>query len=138
MIVRFGRIATQSMAIAALIAMGSPPTSALASPANPICEKVLGGTVCEQDPPGMHYNAVYLQQCNNNLRYIFGRGADGGNLVCAGGGPGGPVWGSAPTLFGEQSPGGACPSWIPGGAAAQTPNGIALICQRGVGWTPNS
>lgn len=106
--------------------------------ASPICEKVAGGMVCEQDPPGMHYDAVYLRQCSSNHRYIFGRGPNGENLVCSGGGPGGPVWGTAPTLFGVQQPGAACPSWLPGGAAAQTLDGIALICQRGVGWTRNS
>jgi hypothetical protein len=123
---------------ALIVAVLGYPVVAQASPANPICEKVLGGTICEHDPPGMHYDAVYLRGCSSFHRNIFGRSSNGENLVCAGGGPGGPVWGPAPTLFGEQLPGGACPSWLPAGAAAQTPDGYALVCQRGVGWTVNS
>jgi hypothetical protein len=133
-----GRKLAIAVAAASVALIVGYPAAAEASPANPICEKVLGGTICEQDPPGMHYEAVYLRGCTNFHHNIFGRSLNGENLVCAGGGPSGPVWNPAPTLFGEQLPGGACPSWLPGGAAAQTPDGLALVCQRGVGWTVNS
>lgn len=129
------------IAVATLGLAGGPLDGAaivVADPANPTCEQVLGGTVCEQDPPGMQYTATYFQPCNSAQRYIFGRSSNGQNLVCSGGGPNGPIWGQAPPLFGVQAPGAACPSWHPGGAAAQTSDGRALICQRGVGWTVNS
>jgi hypothetical protein len=115
-------------------AVGAAPGAA-SSPANPICEKVRTGMVCEQDPPGMLFDAVLGQPCRGMYPfYIFGRGPSG-ELVCRQDGArvgqfteG--VW--APrtqVLFGVQLPGFGCPSWLPGGAAAQTTDGRGLRCQ---------
>ena len=113
---------------------------ASSNPSNPQCEKVNGGTVCEEDPPGMHYDAVYLQPCDNLHFYIFGRDAQSGdNLVCHWNpNTGTGIWDRGITLFGVKRLGGACPSWISGVAAAQSLNGRALVCEWGNGWILNS
>ncbi len=100
------------------------------------CLNLPGAVVCVEDPPGMNYNAVPLQKCNSaSGRYIFGRGPDGQNLVCAGYPA---VWNRGPTLFGVQAPGGVCPFQLPmiGIAAAQTVDGRPLICGE-QGWFIN-
>jgi hypothetical protein len=60
-------------AAVAVAAIGSAPAAA-ADPTNPICVKVVSGTICEQDVPGMHYDAVRGQPCaNSNWHYIRAR-----------------------------------------------------------------
>lgn len=114
-------------------AVGITP-SAAGSPANPMCEKVRTGMVCEADPPGMNFDAVLGQPCRGIYPvFIFGRGPSG-ELVCEGapvGRYGQGIWASrTQVLFGgSQQPGFGCPSWVPGGAAAQTGDGRALLCE---------
>lgn len=122
----------------ALIAMTAAmvPPPAASDPRGP-CLNVSGTVVCVEDPPGMNYSAALGQKCNNaSGRYIFGRGADGQTLVCAGYPS---SWNRGPMVFGVQYPGGACPfdgQSLMGRAAAQTPDGRPLICGE-QGWVIN-
>lgn len=109
------------------------------------CLNVSGAVVCQEDPPGMHYDAIPGKGCSNASQYIFGRGPDGENLACSGYPP---VWNSGPLLFGRKSPGGPCPYNGPGSdvfrmpgepdvTAAQTSDGRPLICGRDGRWFLN-
>lgn len=113
-------------------AAGTTPAAA-GSPANPICEKVRTGIVCEADPPGVKADAALGQPCRGLYPfYIFGRGPSG-ELVCQGapvGRFGQGIWASrTQVLFGVQLAGFGCPSWVPGGAAAELGDGRALLCE---------
>jgi hypothetical protein len=108
--------------------------AAAGSPTNPICEKVRTGMVCETDPPGMNFDAALGLPCRGLYPYyIFGRGP-GGDLICKGqpvGQFGQGIWASrSQVLFGVQLPGFGCPSWVKGGAVAQTNDGRALFCEK--------
>ena len=119
-------------------AVGTSPAAA-GSPANPICEKVRTGMVCEQDPPGTQFDAALGQPCRGLYPfYLFGRGRSG-ELVChqdgarVGQAMEGIWLARTQALFGVQLPGFGCPSWLPGGAAAQTNDGRGLLCE-GTSW----
>lgn len=122
-----------ALACALIAAAAGTAPNAAGAPANPVCERVRTGMVCEADPPGVAYDAVLGQRCGGMFPYyLFGRGPSGG-LICAGapaGRFGDGIWASrTQVLFGVQLAGFGCPSWVPGGAAAQTGNGRALLCE---------
>jgi hypothetical protein len=89
------------------------------------------------DVPGMNYDANLNAPCDNTDRFIFGRGRGGEAMQChwiPNQWP--PVytgfWVSSYPLYGVHSIGEPCPN--PRGAAAQSPDGIALVCTASYGW----
>ena len=128
-------IAIPAVACAVIaVALGTSPAVA-GSPTNQRCENVRTGMVCQADPPGMNFDAALGQTCRGvNPFYIFGRGR-GGELVCRYDGlrfgqTGEGVWSPrTQMLFGVQQAGFGCPSWVPGGAAAETGDGRGLRCE---------
>jgi hypothetical protein len=109
----------KALFIAAAIATAAISAAALAS-ADPV--------------PNMNNNAVQGQSCSTPTgRFVFGKDASGTVFVC--GGPGHPhVWVAAgnPLVGVRQIGGSGCVAEIhslgAGGAWAQSPDGVALIC----------
>ncbi len=95
----------------------------------------------ETDVPGMSYDASLGAPCYSWERYIFGRGPDGQAEAChflTGNfwpPPETGYWVISYPLYGVQPIGAPCPD--PRGAAAQSPDGIALVCRGSQGgWQP--
>jgi hypothetical protein len=87
----------------------------------------------ETDVPQMQYDAVLGAPCFNFGRYIFGRSPNGQALACVEfDGQG--TWVLSSPLRGVQEVGEECPQGVD--AAAQTPDGRALMCVYGQGWQP--
>ena len=89
------------------------------------------------DVPNMVYGVEYSTACYSWERFIFGRGATGQTYAChyiPNQWP--PVytgfWVWSPPLYGVQEIGAPCPN--PRGAAAQTADGLALLCAGAKGW----
>ena len=89
------------------------------------------------DVPGMNYVAALNAPCDNTDRFIFGRGRGGEAMQChwiPNQWP--PVytgfWVSSYPLYGVHNVGEPCEN--PRGSAAQTPDGIALVCTAQWGW----
>ncbi|MBV8966614.1 MAG: hypothetical protein JO191_10610 [Mycobacteriaceae bacterium] len=89
------------------------------------------------DVPGMNYDAALNAPCDNTDLFIFGRGRGGEPMQChwiPNQWP--PVytgfWVSSYPLYGVHNIGEPCPN--PRGAAAQSPDGIALVCTASYGW----
>ena len=87
--------------------------------------------------PGMSYDASLGAPCDSWERYIFGRGPGGEALAChyiPNQWP--PVdtgfWVISYPLDGVQAIGTPCPN--PRGLAAQSPDGLALVCTTAAGW----
>jgi hypothetical protein len=89
------------------------------------------------DVPGMNYDAALNAPCDNTDRFIFGRGPGGEAMQChwipnqwppiyTG------FWVSSYPLYGVHNIGEPCEN--PRGSAAQTPDGIALVCTAQWGW----
>src|ERR1700687_1122566 len=89
------------------------------------------------DVPGMNYDASLTAPCDSWERYIFGRGPGGEALAChyipnqwppvySG------FWVISYPLYGVQEIGAPCSN--PRGAAAQSPDGLALVCTEAQGW----
>jgi hypothetical protein len=89
------------------------------------------------DVPGMNYDASLTAPCYSWERFIFGRGPGGEALAChyiPNQWP--PVywgfWVSSYPLYGVQQIGAPCEN--PRGAAAQSPDGLPLVCTASWGW----
>jgi hypothetical protein len=89
------------------------------------------------DVAGMNYDAALNAPCENTERFIFGRGRGGEAMQChwiPNQWP--PVytgfWVISYPLYGTHNIGEPCPN--PRGAAAQSPDGIALVCTASYGW----
>ena len=89
------------------------------------------------DVPNMVYGVEYSTACTSWERFIFGRGDTGQTYAChyiPNQWP--PVytgfWVWSPPLYGVQTIGAPCPN--PRGAAAQTVDGLALLCAGAKGW----
>lgn len=94
------------------------------------------------DVPGIKYDAFLSAPCFSWERYIFGRGPGGEALAChflpnlsytgmdrppEGTG----FWVISPRLYGVQEVGAPCPG---SQAAAQSPDGLPLLCLGDRGW----
>jgi hypothetical protein len=91
------------------------------------------------DVPGMNYDASLNAPCYSWERFIFGRGRGGEAMQChwiPNQWP--PIyngyWVISYPLYGVQEIGAPCDN--PRGAAAQSPDGIALVCTMQYGWVP--
>jgi hypothetical protein len=89
------------------------------------------------DVPGMAHDAALSTKCYSWEKFIFGRNASGQTFAChyipnqwppvdAG------FWVWSPPLYGVQQIGAPCPTNR--GAAAQSPDGLALECAGARGW----
>jgi hypothetical protein len=114
-------------AIAAAAAISAAPSAAADDPSG----RYPG------DVPGMNYAAALNAPCDNTDRFIFGRGPGGEVMQChwiPNQWP--PVytgfWVSSYPLYGVHNLGEPCEN--PRGSAAQTPDGIALVCTAQWGW----
>jgi hypothetical protein len=114
-------------AAVAAAAMGAAPTAAADDPSG----RYAG------DVPGMNYDAALQAPCDNTDRFIFGRGRGGEAMQChwiPNQWP--PVttgfWQISYPLYGVHNIGEPCDN--PRGAAAQSPDGIALVCTAQFGW----
>jgi hypothetical protein len=96
------------------------------------------------DVPGMSYDAYLSAPCYRWDRFIFGRGVGGEALAChylvgmsyigmdrppEGTG----FWVISPKLYGVQTVGSPCPGPQ---AAAQSPDGLPMLCLGDKGWQP--
>ena len=89
------------------------------------------------DVPGMNYDAALGAPCDNTETFIFGRGRGGEAMQChwiPNQWP--PVytgfWVISYPLYGVHNIGEPCDN--PRGAAAQSPDGLALVCTASYGW----
>jgi hypothetical protein len=87
----------------------------------------------ETDVPGMTYGVVISAPCSNFHRFIFGRTATGQAAACVSSDGSSGNWVLSSPLRGVQEIGVPCP---PGDAAAQSPDGVGLMCQFNQGWQP--
>ncbi len=88
----------------------------------------------ETDVPGMTYDVVVGAPCSNFHRYIFGRTASGQAAACVSSYGSSGNWVLSSPLRGVQEIGAPCP---PGqDAAAQSPDGLGLMCVLNQGWQP--
>jgi hypothetical protein len=96
------------------------------------------------DPPGMSYDAYLNAPCYRWDRFIFGRGPGGEPLAChwiPGQSPigmdrppeGVGFWVLSPKIYGVQAVGAPCPG---SQAAAQSPDGLPMLCLGAQGWQP--
>ena len=97
-----------------------------------LCQREIGGS-SPQAVPNMRNDAVLGQSCSNWQRYIFGYDANGNVLACAVAVNNG-IWVKAAPLYGVQHIGAPCNLGGSGGAA-QSPDGLGLICGDTV-WEP--
>lgn len=105
----------------ALLALGVAPISAADVPD-------------ETDVPGMTDDVVVGTPCSNFHRYIFGRTASGQAAACVSSYGESGNWVLSSPLRGVQDIGAPCP---PGqDAAAQSPDGVGLMCVLNQGWQP--
>jgi hypothetical protein len=119
---------TIALSAAAVIA-GATVTTAPAAGAAPTQDMA--------DVPNMVYGVEYSTACFSWERFIFGRGNTGQTYAChyipnqwPPTTTGSWVW--SPPLYGIQEIGAPCPN--PRGAAAQTADGLALLCAGAKGW----
>jgi hypothetical protein len=89
------------------------------------------------DVPGMNYDVALNAPCDNTERFIFGRGHGGEAMQChwiPNQWP--PVytgfWVISYPLYGVHNIGEPCDN--PRGGAAQSPDGLALVCTASYGW----
>lgn len=93
----------------------------------------------EGDVPGMNYEASLGAPCENYERFIFGRGPSGQAEAChfppPNQFPAATVgyWVISYALYGVQQNGAPCPG---SQAAAQTPDGLPMLCLGAQGWQP--
>lgn len=98
------------------------------------------------DPPGMSYDAYLNAPCYRWDRFVFGRGPGGEPLAChwiPGQSPigmdrppeGVGFWVLSPKIYGVQPVGAPCPG---SQAAAQSPDGLPMLCLGAQGWQPGS
>ncbi|MCV7400936.1 hypothetical protein H7K24_12310 [Mycobacterium fragae] len=88
----------------------------------------------ETDVPGMTYGVEVGAPCSNFHRYIFGRTASGQAVACVSSDGSSGNWVLSSPLSGVQQIGTPCP---PGqDAAAQSPDGVGLMCVINQGWQP--
>ncbi|WP_431231960.1 hypothetical protein ACQ856_20975 [Mycolicibacterium psychrotolerans] len=98
------------------------------------------------DPPGMSYEAYLSAPCYQWDRFAFGRGPGGEPLLCRwipGQSPigmdrppeGVGFWVLSPKIYGVQAVGSPCPG---SQAAAQSPDGLPMLCLGAQGWQPGS
>ncbi len=98
------------------------------------------------DPPGMSYEAYMNAPCYRWDRFVFGRGPGGEPLAChwiPGQSPigmdrppeGVGFWVLSPKIYGVQEVGSPCPG---SQAAAQSPDGLPMLCLGARGWQPGS
>jgi hypothetical protein len=119
----------QLLAAAAIAAaaIGAAPTAAADDPSGRY----------DGDVPGMSYDAALNAPCYSWERFIFGRGRGGQAMQChwipnqwppiyTG------FWVISYPLYGVHNIGEPCDN--PRGAAAQSPDGIALVCTAQYGW----
>jgi len=98
------------------------------------------------DVPGMNYQAKADAPCTNWDRFIFGRGPGGQPMAChyipgqssigmdrPPGGVDTGFWMITYKLYGVQVPGSPCPG---SQAAAQSPDGLPMLCLGAQGWQP--
>jgi hypothetical protein len=88
----------------------------------------------ETDVPDMSYGVEVGTPCSNFHRYIFGRTASGQAVACVSSDGSSGTWVLSSPLRGVQQIGTPCP---PGqDAAAQSPDGVGLMCVMNQGWQP--
>ncbi|WP_407559781.1 hypothetical protein [Mycobacterium paraintracellulare] len=91
------------------------------------------------DVPGMNYQASLGAPCGNYERFIFGRGPSGQAEACHFPPPNQfpaattGYWVASYPLYGVQQTGAKCPG---SQAAAQTPDGLPMLCLGEQGWQP--
>jgi hypothetical protein len=91
------------------------------------------------DVPGMNYQATLGAPCDNYERFIFGRGTSGQAEACHFPPPNQfppattGYWVISYPLYGVQQTGAKCPG---SQAAAQTPDGLPMLCLGAQGWQP--
>ena len=91
------------------------------------------------DVPGMNYQASLGAPCDNYERFIFGRGASGQAEACHFPPPNQfpaattGYWVISYALYGVQQTGAKCPGPQ---SAAQTPDGLPMLCLGAQGWQP--
>ena len=92
----------------------------------------------EGDVPNMNYQASLGAPCDNYERFIFGRGPSGQAEACHFPPPNQfppattGYWVISYPLYGVHNIGEPCEN--PRGSAAQSPDGIALVCTAQWGW----
>jgi hypothetical protein len=109
-----------ALALCGLIAAAiTPAGKASASPCN--------GPDCV---PNVTHNAVPNGPCVPSNRYGFGVDSVGNAFVCLSAG----AWAAAPPLVGVRTLGSRCSGQL----SAQSPDGIAMLCEDGVwSWGPD-
>lgn len=90
-------------------------------------------TGVSNDVPGLVSGAVLGQPCTNTQRFVFGQTAAGDTLLCTGQGSAG-TWIRSIPVIGTRPLGSSCTEGFE--LAAQTPDGIPIICGDGV-WVRN-
>lgn len=85
------------------------------------------------DVPGIDDNAVLDAPCYSADRYIFGRGPNGEPLACVAS-DGASQWVQSVPLVGVRAVGSPCGDESYG--AAQSPDGLGLLCVPDLGWQP--
>lgn len=91
------------------------------------------------DVPGMNFQASLGAPCDNYERFIFGRGPSGQAEACHFPPPNQfpaattGYWVISYPLYGVQQNGAKCPG---SQAAAQTPDGLPMLCLGAQGWQP--
>ncbi len=104
----------------------------------------IGGTtgVCptpqtgvSNDVEGLQQGAVIGQPCSSFERYIFGELANGDTAACARQADGTGVWVNSIPVIGTRPLGTSCVAGF--STAAQSPEGIPMICSDGGAWIRN-
>ncbi|ORJ58144.1 hypothetical protein B5M45_19440 [Mycobacterium simiae] len=110
---------TVVFALCGFIAAAITPTEqATASPCNGDCV------------PNVTHNAVPNGPCLPRTRYDFGADPVGNTFICLSAG----AWAAAPPLVGVRTMGTRCSGQL----SAQSPDGIAMLCEDGVwSWGPD-
>jgi hypothetical protein len=109
-------------------------SSAIASAALGLAPISAADVPDETEVPGMTYGVVVGTPCSNFHRFVFGRTATGQAAACVSSDGSSGNWVLSSPLRGVQEIGAPCP---PGqDAAAQSPDGVGLMCVLNQGWQP--
>ena len=91
------------------------------------CPAPVGGV--SNDVQGLVQGAVVGQSCTNTQLFVFGTTADGDTTVCSGEGTAG-TWVRSVPVIGTRPLGSSCVAGFE--MAAQTPDGLPVICGDGI------
>ncbi|MCB0933305.1 MAG: hypothetical protein KDB71_15575 [Mycobacterium sp.] len=121
-------------------------TAAVAGAALTVAPSATADPSYTGDVPGMAYGVNLNDACFRWDRFIFGRGPGGEAMAChwinnqiyiPGGWDSPPegvgFWQISPKLYGVQEIGSPCPG---SQAAAQSPDGLPMLCLGAQGWQP--